>query len=242
MRVAQVVADGRPGGGTTMVMALVEALSRGDSEPALVTDRGSEAAALGRRSGARVEEVDFFSPASATREVAAALRRLAPDVVHAHGSRAGFHSAGALSDSRVRDSVRRAVYTVHGYHFQHRPWPRRWLGARLERRASRAYATVVHVCHYDRRLAERHRLVPAASVATVIHNGVDIDALERLSLEGHQGERLSRAAFVGRLVPQKDPSLVAEIADRLADRDFASVIVGGGPLESEVRENGWKAG
>jgi glycosyltransferase involved in cell wall biosynthesis len=89
---------------------------------------------------------------------------------------------------------------------------------------------VVHVCDHDRRLAERWRLVDDATPRRVIYNGVDASRLPR-----PEPARPRRGVFVGRLVPQKDPPLIAEIAARLAAAGTAVAIVGGGPGEPEVR-------
>lgn len=223
MRVAQIVADGRPGGGTVMALALVEALVAGGHEASLVTDVNSYAASEARSLGAEVAEIPFFSLFSASRSLAAALTELAPEQVHAHGSRAAFHFAGSKSELP-------AHYTVHGYHFEHRAWPRRLIGRWAERRVARGLRSVVHVCDYDRALAERRRLVAAEVPRRVIYNGVDLQALPTATPVAPR-----RVAFIGRLVPQKDPSLVSAIAQRLAADGIAVTIVGGGADESDVR-------
>lgn len=223
MKIAQVVADGRPGGGTVMALALVEALIEGGHEASLVTDADSYAADQARGLGARVAEIPFFSLTGATGALSGALARLGPEQVHVHGSRAAFHFAACKSTLPSH-------YTVHGYHFEHRAWPRRLIGRWAERRAARQMRCVVHVCDYDRALAERRRLVTPDVPRRVIYNGVDLAAMPGASpIEPH------RVAFVGRLVPQKDPGLVGAVAERLAADGITVAIVGGGAGEGEVR-------
>ncbi len=209
-----------------MVLALVEELLRRGYDTCLVTDAGSEAERVAASLGARVESLAFFSPLTATRDVARTLDRLEPDLIHAHGSRAGYHVARWLG----RAPERPAHYTVHGYHFHHRAWPRRWIGRWAERRTGPVFPSVVHVCEHDRRLAEKWRLSSPDGASRVIYNGVAIDTLPPPA-----SEKLPRVAFVGRLVPQKDPRLIAGIAKRLAAADVPVTIVGGGPFEAEVR-------
>lgn len=220
------VADGRPGGGTVMVAALLQALRRAGAEPALVVDAGSHAAEAARREGIEVAEIPFFSFFTASAELRRQLDRLRPDVVHVHGSRAAFHVAPW---SRRHASVP-VHYTVHGYHFHHRLWARRVAGRWAERRATRGLRTVVHVCDYDRRLAERWRLIGGSAARRVVYNGVDVEALPPAA-----PAEPPRVAFVGRLVPQKDPDLIAAVAGRLAAAGAAVTIVGGGPGEAGVR-------
>ncbi len=226
MRIVQVVADGRPGGGTVMVLALVEHLLARGFEVCLVTDAGSYAAESGRSLGAAVAELPFFSFGRASSRLAAELDAFRPEVVHAHGSRAGFH----LAAWRRRNPSVATHYTVHGYHFEHRWALRRLAGLWAERRTGRALRSVIHVCDYDRKLAETGGLIPAAAPHRVIYNGVDVDALPRAAAVDPQ-----RVVFVGRLVTQKDPELIAAIAARLAAAGISVTIVGGGERESEVR-------
>lgn len=226
MRIAQVVADGRPGGGTVMVLALVEELVRHGHRVTLVTDAGSEAERAAGELGATAETLHFFSPLTATRRVAAILDGLDPEVVHVHGSRAGYHVARWV-EQRVFPA---AHYTVHGYHFHHRWWPRSWLGRRLERRTGPTFPSVIHVCRHDRLLAERWGLVAPTSEAQVVYNGVAIERLPR-----PVAEEPPRVAFIGRLVHQKHPRRIAAIARRLAASGIPSTIVGGGRYEGEVR-------
>ncbi|MDH3403779.1 MAG: glycosyltransferase family 4 protein [Acidobacteriota bacterium] len=226
MRIAQVVADGRPGGGTVMVLSLVEHLVARGAEVCLATDAGSYAADRGRALGAAVAELPFFSLGRASRRLAAALDGFRPGVVHAHGSRAGFH---LVPWSRRRPSVA-THYTVHGYHFQHRSLPRLLAGRWAERRTGRRLRSVIHVCDHDCKLAQSWRLIPPAAACRVIYNGVDVDALPAAAPAGPP-----RAVFIGRLVPQKDPELAAAIARRLAAAGVPVTLVGGGAGEPRVR-------
>lgn len=206
-----------------MVLALVEAMLAAGHDAALITDVDSYAAQRARALGAEVAEIPFFSPFGATRALAAALGDLSPEQVHLHGSRAAFHFVASKSELT-------AHYTVHGYHFEHRAWPRRLAGRWAERRGARRLRSIVHVCDYDRALAEKRGLVAADAPRQVIYNGVEAEALPAAApVEPH------RVAFVGRLVPQKDPRLIAAISQRLAADGIAVAIVGGGSGEAEVR-------
>lgn len=209
-----------------MVEALLRALGEAGHDAALVIDGGSYAAVAARRAAVEVAEIPFFDLSTAGGHLERALDRLRPDAVHVHGSRAAFHAAAWAR----RHATVAVHYTVHGYHFHHRAWPRRLAGRWAERRAVRGMRSIVHVCDYDRRLAERWRLVPDGTARRVIHNGVDLGALPAAAPVDPP-----RVAFVGRLVAQKDPGLIAAIAGRLAAQGVATTIVGGGPGEARVR-------
>jgi glycosyltransferase involved in cell wall biosynthesis len=209
-----------------MVLALVEHLLARGAEVCLATDAGSHAAQRGRRLGAAVAELPFFSVGRASHLLAAELDAFGPVVAHAHGSRAGFH----LAAWRRRRPTVATHYTVHGYHFEHRRAVRRLVGRWAERRTGRTLGSVIHVCDYDRKLAETRGLIPAAAPHRVIYNGVDVEALPRAAPDAPP-----RAAFVGRLVEQKDPRLICSIATRLAAAGVPVTIVGGGERELQVR-------
>jgi glycosyltransferase involved in cell wall biosynthesis len=209
-----------------MVLALVEYLLGEGVETGLVTDAGSYAAARGRELGAEVAEIPFFWPLAASRRLGTELDRLRPEIVHVHGSRAGFHM---VPWSR-RHPATATHYTVHGYHFHHRSWLRRLTGRWAERRSGRQLGSVVHVCDYDRRLAEAWNLVARGASRRVIYNGVDPGALPPRRLP-----EIPKAVFVGRLVPQKDPELIVDIARELVGAGIEVTIVGGGEREAAVR-------
>ena len=227
-RVLQIVADGNPGGGTTNVLALTGDLARhGGLQPAFVVQQGSYALAEAQRLGVETRGLDFarsrmpFAPARALR---VAVDELTPDLVHVHGSRAGFFLACASRSSGLPP----VVYTVRGYHFLGKPFGVRHAAALAERFAhSRADATV-HVCRYDSELADRWHLVPRGAKRTVIYNGIDPAELPRAA-----DTDLRCIAFLGRLSFQKDPQLLAGIAAGLARAGYRLRVIGGGESEAE---------
>ena len=226
MKVLHVVADGRPGGGTTNVLALAEDQRALGHDVTLLTDHGSYAADVARASDVAVEEAAFFTSRfdpRLPRAIARTVGTVAPDVVHVHGARAGF--LYALTPRRT--SVP-SVYTVRGYHFLRKPPGARHAAALAERLASARTDLTVHVCAYDARLASAWGLTATAR-SRVIHNGIrrsDVPA----AAEGDP--RL--VVTLGRLAHQKDPHMVVAVAERLAAEGFRFRLIGGGPLEVAV--------
>ncbi len=230
MKVVQIVADGRPGGGTAIVLDLLRATAETGASPHLLTERGSYAAHAGRAVGARVHELSFFGVAAATasirRRIRSILGEISPRVVHIHGNRAVYH-AGPL----VREFPGTAFhYSVHGYHFEHRSSPRRAAGRWAERRSTAALQSWVYVCQYDADLGARRTLRPEGAEWRVIANGVDTSALEL-----QRSAQRTGVAYVARLIPQKDPLLAAEVLGRLAERGSCSRVVGDGALGGRFR-------
>jgi glycosyltransferase involved in cell wall biosynthesis len=211
------------------VLDLLGASRERSWETLLATQGDSWAAQRAAAAGAAVCALELFRPgafAASRRTLDRWLRDAAPDVVHVHGNRAAVF-VGPLVE---RHGQVRFHYTVHGYHFEHRTWARRLLGRWLERRVSAPLRSRVFVCDYDLALARRRRLMSPHATARVIYNGVDPTRLEQ-----QRSARRDGVVWVGRLVPQKDPELLAEIAAGVIDRGYPVRIVGSGPGEGLVR-------
>ncbi|MGA2147616.1 MAG: glycosyltransferase, partial [Bryobacteraceae bacterium] len=90
--------------------------------------------------------------ALAAREIAAAIRRLQPDLVSAHTAKAGFLARLACSGMDVP-----VLYTPHGWTIGDRISPRAGRFYRVAERIAAPLAdAIVNVCGYERRLAAAH--------------------------------------------------------------------------------------
>jgi glycosyltransferase involved in cell wall biosynthesis len=163
------------------------------------------------------------------------LRQDAPDVVHTHNP--GVHHYGALAAWMAR--VPAVVNTRHG--------PATSFGRAYQERYFRAVMPltdrVVFVCEDSRRFLVDQRGLPGKK-ASVIVNGIELEAfLQHPAAPGSASPRI-RFGSVGRMVPVKAHSLLidafAQVARRLPEAELS--IVGGGPLESELRERARKMG
>lgn len=227
MKILHVIADGRPGGGTTSVLALTEDQRSLGHDVALLTDASTYAAITAHTYGVAVQETKFFVSRFDPRVPTAihkATRRIHPDVVHVHGARAGFlHAVQPTLPQAAR------VYTVHGYHFLHKPFGIRHLAATAERLASSRVDLTVHVCHYDAQLARRWRFTsPAGSM--VIHNGI-----RPSDVPPSKPTEAKLIVTLGRLTHQKDPGMVLAVARKLGPKGYRFRLIGGGDLETAIR-------
>jgi glycosyltransferase involved in cell wall biosynthesis len=229
-RVLEIVADGAPGGGTTNVLALLGDLQRaGGFELSFLVQSESHALGEARRLGVDARGIDFARtrwPLAAARALEAAIADLKPELIHVHGSRAGFF----LACVRRGAGFPPVVYTVRGYHFLGKPPGARQLFALAERFAHARADATVHVCRYDAALAARWHLLPRGARALVIYNGLDPSELPPPAPPD-----LRCAAFLGRLTQQKDPDLLAEIARGLAQAGYRLRVIGGGEDEPAFR-------
>ena len=160
----------------------------------------------------------------ALRELVRLCRRLRPDIVHAHSSKAG--ALGRLAAALARVPVR--IFTVHGWSFAaYSGLPGR-LYLWVERRLRRVTTAVVCVAAASRDVGVAARACRAEHTL-VIHNAVDVTAFAAPGrLDG-----TPRVVSVGRFAFPKDfATLVEALAATRAD--YRAAFVGEGPLLPEV--------
>jgi glycosyltransferase involved in cell wall biosynthesis len=167
--------------------------------------------------------------------IARQLRRDAADVVHTHNP--GVHHYGALAASIARVPV--VVNTRHGRSTSFgRVLPEHYFRAVMP-----LTDRVVFVCEDSRQYLVGQRGLPGRK-SSVIVNGIQMDPfLERPAAPGSASPRI-RFGAVGRMVPVKAHAILidafAQVAQRLPEAELR--IVGGGPLEADLRERARKTG
>jgi glycosyltransferase involved in cell wall biosynthesis len=189
--------------------------------------------------------LDMVRPVSPVADVSAAahlgqiIRRVRPDLVHAHNAK------GAAIARMQRISSRRTplVITPHGYAFVGHHARFHQVGYRLVERALSPFATrVLCVCDAEARYAaqvgSRHRI-------RVVHNGIDppaeVEPDPELSAVRGRGQVVT--AVTGLRPGKGNETLVRAFAPIAAARpDVSLVIAGGGPerptVEAEIAAAG----
>ncbi len=229
MKILEIIADGRPGGGTTHVLSLMRHLVTHGNDVYFITQQDSYALKRARELEVQARGLDFFFSCLDLRvpwKIGRLVERVQPEVVHVHGSRAGFFFS--LASSKYSGP---AVYTVHGYHFPHKLPGIRSLALMAERQTVRNVNALVFVSEYDRRLSDRYRLSPVHGRKLVVYNGI-----EDISLNARRGTDLRCVGFLGRMEYQKDPLLFVDTIRMLVGKGYRAKMIGGGSLESEVRD------
>jgi glycosyltransferase involved in cell wall biosynthesis len=222
--IVQIVADGRPGGGTTAVLGLSCDLLDAGERVALITDEGSYAAQAAREAGVDVTEIPFSRSRLDPRValgIGRALRRLRPALVHAHGARAG------LPLSLLARGGEKRVYTVHGFHFLGKGGLARRLARLAEVRIARRSDCGIFVSESDARIAATNGIQFARSA--LIYNGISFD-----DLPPEPPEKRFDLVFCARLHRQKNPLFALDIMRILGPEGVRMLMVGGGELEQEV--------
>src|SRR5581483_4023722 len=185
---------------------------------------------LGRRISARDD-------ARALGALVSLIRRERPDVVHTHTAKAG--ALGRIAARLARVPV--VVHTFHGHVLSGYFGP---VGSLLARVAERALALLADrlVVLSDRQRDDLARTFHVARPEkfTIVPLGRDLSAFARaprgrLRAELGLDAKTPLLAFVGRLVPIKDPSTLLRALAAMKTKAVVAV-AGAGPLEEAVRE------
>jgi glycosyltransferase involved in cell wall biosynthesis len=221
------------GGGEKHVADLLHRLPARGIRVSLACPAGGDLPALARDLGLDVREAAIASglrPA-AVASVRAAVADLAPDVVHAHGSRAAAFAR--VADPRARERV---VYTLHGIHIDRAgSFARRAAFLTAERVLRPRTARFVTVCASDLAKGERLGVLDRAR-AMVVHNGIamPVAAPGRGAFRAELGIDADTplALSIGRFHEQKDQrALLAAWHDvAAAVPDAVLALVGSGEL------------
>lgn len=161
-------------------------------------------------------------------ELMVELRRIRPDLVHAHSAKAGLLGRIAAKLARFP-----AVFTAHGWSFTEGIAERsRRFSMILERLVGRLSKSIICVSDYDYRLALDCGVVDPGSLVR-IHNGVpDVESGLR-ALPGSAGTL--RIVSVARLDVPKDHALLLNALGYLRDLPWQLELIGDGPLTDQTK-------
>ena len=184
-------------------------------------------------------KINPFTDAQVILRLARLIRRERFDLVHTHGSKAGFIARVAAIGSRVP-----VVYSPHNFAF-HEGVPR-WqahIFAFVEKLAARFLTTkIITVSNAEQEMARQFGVGTPDLFATV-HSGVNLSTFSRRVDSSEQKTTLGvpreaqLVGAVGRLSEQKNPlgfvRLAARVHEKMPDVHF--VWIGDGPLELSAR-------
>lgn len=253
-KVFQVLAGGPWGGGAVVVLAITrELIQRGCRVwvlclDDLVAERFAEAGAQVVRCKNWRREIEPIYDLLSLWELYSLCRHEHFDVVVTHTSKGGF--IGRVSAKLA--GVPRIIHTAHGFawHGFTKATDSLYQNAStavsfytfLERIAGHFCDLIISVNKEDRLEAIERRVVPAEKITTVL-NGIDTDRFLvsppvelRNQLKGTGGAYV--IGTIGRLAPQKGFEYLIEAMQTIVEKQPNSrlVIVGDGPLESQLRD------
>lgn len=249
-RVLQVVTELVVGGASLSMLDFAEDLAAEHElviAHGLLADPGNAACRRARARFATYElpslerSLDPLADLKAARALAVVCRRLRPDVIHTHSSKAGF-----IGRMAAPPAVRICLHTIHGW--GHTPIdqpPRRRLLIAAERLAARRTSRLIAVSAEvrDEGLALR---IGRPDQYSVIGEPVDMRprcadfelaraaARATLQLPGDADV----IGWVGRFGAQKDPRTLAQVLAKLVSErhNTYAVLIGDGPQRAEVED------
>lgn len=240
LRVLQILPALDHGGAENVAEALATGVDPARFEMLVCCTRGlGPIAERIRAGGIRVELAgphERPNPYAALWYLHAAIRRLAPDVVHTHG-------ITSLCDVGTIDVVRRMPTWVHTFHYGNYPYKQRSHMV-LERLMARRPARLVAVADAQRRAIVNLHGTPPARIVTIL-NGVRGNAFA--ATPGHRERKRielgvdSETFLVGAVAVLSEQKGITHLLDavRLVARHRSNVrvvIAGGGPLEGTLRQ------
>jgi glycosyltransferase involved in cell wall biosynthesis len=225
-RVLQVVTRADLGGAQVHIIELLRGL-KNDFDMVLAAGEEGFCTAQARALGIEcyvlpglVQKIDPLSDLKALGSTVQAIRKIRPDLVHCHTTKAGLIGRLAARLMRVP-----SVYTVHTWCFTEgtsRSW--KAFGLPAETVAACWSRRIIAVSDANRMTAISKRVAPSSKLVTV-HNGI-ADCPQRANPGGGDTPRL---VMVARFVAQKNQALLIEAVASLAS-PIILTFVGDGPL------------
>lgn len=173
-------------------------------------------------------EVGPFQDVRCFSELRATLRKIQPDIISTHSTKAGF--IGRIAGKTLHIPT---LFTAHGWGFTEGRPPLQALAFWAVERTTAAWAArIITVCESDRMAAVRSRVAASERLVT-IHNAMpDIDK----KLRARPGISPVRLVMVARLSRWKDqPTLLHALAG-LKDLDWHLDLIGDGPLRGQIED------
>ena len=181
---------------------------------------------------ALVRPIAPWKDARAVLQLTSILRKLRPDLVSVHSSKAGW--LGRVAAKRAGIPV---ILTAHGWNFaEGLPPAMRRLSAVLERLFARLTDHIITVSEHDRRLALACRIAPPERI-TRIYNGVH-DIAANVPAPRSGGDGPVRIVMIGRFSRQKDQAGLLRALARISDVDWRLWLIGGGTASGRGGSSG----
>lgn len=186
------------------------------------------------------------SPFGHLRSLDEVISRHNPDIIHAHGIRAGVVARLWIISRRLfrrrKNRLPHLVYMIHGLPAAFALNPiRKWLALTTERILNHAAARVLVISESDRELVAKHKLAPSAKVVSVQPAIEPAPFRQPWSREHARATwEIPQEAFViGTLAPlerQKAVHVLIDAAQRVCHLlRHVSVLIGGeGPLRADL--------
>lgn len=179
-------------------------------------------------------EINPFKEALAIIEIKQIAKKIKPDIIHLHSSKAGVLGRIAFNGKKIP-----LFYTPHGYSFlmqNYKPM-KRWIFKQIERICAKKNCTTISCS-----IGEYQETLKFTKRATYVNNAINIKSLQKI-LDGFEVREHPFTVFtLGRICCQKNPELFNQIAKQMPDVKF--LWIGDGELRdkltaSNIEITGW---
>jgi glycosyltransferase involved in cell wall biosynthesis len=228
MHILYIITRAEMGGSQTHVLDLLRGFRQEYNLTVATGEHGfltEEAAKLGVGIAVLPNLVQPLQPMcdlKAVGELSRLIRRIKPDLVHCHTSKAGIIGRTAARLTRTP-----AVFTAHTWSFADgtsKMW--KLVGTPSERIAAKWTRKILAVSHSNRQLAIDRGIAPPEKIVTV-HNGIE-DTPHRVYATH---DAVPRIVMVARFAPQKNQAQLIEAVSGI-DLPFKLTFVGDGPTRA----------
>lgn len=152
-------------------------------------------------------------------EIRSILRRINPDVVALHSSKAGV--VGRLAAFSLNIPT---VFTAHGWAFTEGVKPiKRWIYQQIERAFARKTTRIITVSNYDYALAIKKK-VGKKEKMTTIHNGIQSNS----NKHSFPQNKIPKIVMVARFEQPKRQDLLIEVLSSMKENEWQLVFIGDG--------------
>lgn len=179
-------------------------------------------------------KINLPADIQATVEIRRMIRKLAPDLVSTHSSKAGI-----LGRLACRLENLPVIHTAHGWTFSDgRPWIERYIFKYAEKAAANWSSRIITVCETDRDLALRYGIARLDKLV-VIHNAMPPIKADKISKPQAMPPRLVMTA---RFSEPKDHLALLESLKNVKDLEWEMDFVGDGPLLDAAKTSAIRLG
>lgn len=169
-----------------------------------------------------IRELNPLKDIIAIRDFRRLIKRLDPDIIHLHSSKAG--AVGRIAAMRSKAKI---IFTAHGWAFTEGiEEKKRRVFILIERTLARITDKIICVSKYDYNLALKEK-VASQSKMVVIYNGVQDPEFER---EFFTKEDRINILMVARFDKPKNQQLLIRAFSKLPRNKYTLTLVGDGPL------------
>lgn len=236
MKIVQIITRlDTAGGAQSHVLALTKQLALDGHEVTIFTSKGNLIHQALNEENISIIQLQYLKWAihigddiRAFLEIRENLRRINPDIVALHSSKAG--AVGRLAAFSLNIPT---VFTAHGWAFTEGVKPLKgWVYQQIEKVLAPKTTKIITVSNYDYSLASEKKVVKKNNMTT-IHNGI-----HSISNNGQNfsQNRVPKIIMVARFEQPKRQDLLIEVLSTMTEKEWQLVFIGDGSQMEAAKE------